>query len=77
MERIVETEYPEMSVALVRGKHGNLWRGTCPYCGEKHTHGAPERPNGQYQGHRASHCRVKTPQDRGYILVWDGVIEKK
>lgn len=67
----------EMSVRLVRGKHGNQWKGTCPLCGREHSHGAPARPNGQYQGHRVSHCRRKTPDDNGYILKWDGVIEKK
>ncbi len=77
MESKNQTEYPEMSVRLVHGKYGNQWRGFCPYCGKKHTHGAPQRPSGRHQGHRVSHCLRKKPQDRGYILVWDGHVKKK
>lgn len=75
----VETEYPEMSVRLVLHPRGNQWRGFCPYCGKTHTHGAVSVnvDSGKYRGHRVSHCLRKSPQDRGYILVWDGTVEKK
>jgi len=74
----METKYPVMQVRLVRRRKSrcNVLKGACPYCGKTHTHSAG-RGSAPRLGHRVSHCRRKTSQDRGYILKWDGVIGKK
>ena len=35
----------------------------CPSCGKVHLHGRGEKPDGKYEGHRATHC-----SGNGYII---------
>jgi hypothetical protein len=41
--------------------------GVCPYCREKHTHGAAGEKGPDF-GHRTSHCDDGRPNN-GYVLV--------
>ena len=41
----------------------------CPFCGEKHSHGAVGPNLGDGDGHRLVHCTKEAPgSERGYIL---------
>jgi hypothetical protein len=56
---------------LVQKEDHQLWMiPACPYCGEKHYHGAGYRgedPN-RYLGHRESHCATEPKPREGYVL---------
>ena len=39
----------------------------CPHCGEIHIHGRGDKPDYQYEGHRASHC-IKY-KNNGYVII--------
>jgi len=48
---------------------------SCPYCGCKHLHGA----GGELEdlGHRVAHCLKQSPDNNGYMLVWEAADRKK
>lgn len=48
-------------------REGNALRGTCPYCGKTHTHGAAG-DTGPNFGHRVAHCAAPN-KNAGYHLV--------
>lgn len=50
------------------------WVITCPYCGEKHYHGAGKIGDDptRFLGHRSAHCDDDKGLDRGYFLVTGG-----
>ena len=55
----------------------------CPWCGNKHVHGAGEPPYTKERlnrmlGHRGAHCRTSNRPKEGYTLVWtEQTIEEK
>lgn len=64
---------PEVKVRMERFGNGTGWRlifdEDCPYCGERHEHGAPEASQ-RYLGHRHAHCSAfPIVPHLGYALV--------
>jgi hypothetical protein len=54
----------ELAPSRERGRPAiRLWRGTCPYCGTRHTHGLgyADEPIRPYLGLRGPHCAVTLP----------------
>lgn len=62
---------PIVPVNVERGRKVHLLRlAACPLCGRPHVHGGGylgKDPH-DFEGHRTSHCPMRIPGDRGYIL---------
>jgi hypothetical protein len=60
---------PEMEVIATWG--GSCWilQGTCPYCGEKHSHGGGVDVHPARYGHRLAHCCGPVVDNDGYVLI--------
>lgn len=66
-------DHDERGIPIVdarRTRNGRQLEIVCPFCGEKHLHGAVSPQVGAGNGHRLAHCLKRTEQnDKGYILV--------
>jgi hypothetical protein len=68
----ISPESPFVQVMLVKPKwKGDCWHWQvlkCPYCGNKHLHGAGENPDtvARFLSHRVAHC--PDPSGKGYNL---------
>jgi len=62
------TEPPEVEVTLDPDGIHLVFVNGCPHCGKKHFHGRGRGPQPIY-GHRLAHCRPKSEDNPGYILV--------
>jgi hypothetical protein len=67
---------PIAPVTVEEGEQNHLLRlAACPLCGRPHVHGGGRlgKDPRHFQGHRTSHCPMRIPNDRGYILrIVDG-----
>ena len=53
----------------------NMWQIQCPYCGQRHVHGAgrPSEDPKNFLGHRSAHCiGHRKANSEGYMLTWNG-----
>ena len=62
------TEPPEVEVKEDPDGIHLVFVNDCPFCGKKHFHGRGRGPQPIY-GHRIAHCRSKSFDNPGYILV--------